>query len=310
MVSVSRDDTKPGAGHDSSQGAGDAPPAFRTLELPALDGVPLTARHFAPAGPARGAVLISAAMGVPQAFYAPFAGWLAERGFDALTFDFRGIGLSRRGSLRGLDADVLTWARLDATAALRALIDLSPNAPLTWIGHSLGAQIIPFVPEHRELTKIVTLAGGTGYWRETVPEIRRHSWLMWWVIVPLVTPLFGYFPGKRFRMVGDLPAGVIRQWRRWCLDPEYSVGVEGAAVRELYARVTTPITSLSFTDDEMLSARNTESLHGFYTNAPTVLRRIAPADVGMKRIGHLGSFRPAARAGLWETLVLPELAAR
>ena len=38
-------------------------------------------------------------------------------------------------------------------------------------------------------------------------------------------------------------------------------------MRRQYAAVTTPIVSLSFTDDEFMSARNTESLHGFYTGA-------------------------------------------
>jgi predicted alpha/beta hydrolase len=285
------------------------PPAFVAFELPAIDGVALAARHFAPTRPARGAVLIAPAMGVPQAFYAGFAGWLAELGVHVLTFDYRGTGRSRRGSLRGVDADVIAWAQLDATAALRALQDRAPDLPITWIGHSLGAQIVPFVPDHRELAKVITIAAGSGYWRENTPALRRKVWLLWFVLVPVFTPVFGYFPGKRLGLVGDLPAGVIRQWRRWCLDPHYAVGVEGPVVRDLFARVRTPIASLSFTDDEMMSARNTESLHGFYVGAPTTLRRIAPADVGLARIGHFGCFRPTARA-LWDAAVRPELALR
>jgi len=188
---------------------GFAPPtaAFHTLELAAVDGTPLAARHFAPAGPACGAALIAAAIGVPQTFYEPLATWLAAIGLHALTFDYRGIGLSRRGPLRQLDIDLTGWARLDATAALRALQDRAPGAPLTWIGHSLGAQIIPFVPDHRELAKIVTIAAGSGYWRENAPPIRRRAWLLWHAITPPLTAVFGYFPGKPLRMVGDLPAG-------------------------------------------------------------------------------------------------------
>jgi predicted alpha/beta hydrolase len=152
------------------------------------------------------------------------------------------------------------------------------DLPLTWIGHSLGAQIAPFVPDHRELARVITIAAGSGYWRDNVRALRPRMWLLWYVL----TPLLGYFPGKRLRLIGDLPAGGVRQWRRWCLDPHYAVGAEGPAVRELYARVTAPITSLSFTDDEMMSERNTESLHGFSVVAPTTLRRIAPETVGMQ----------------------------
>jgi len=286
-------------------------PDGHALELPAVDGVPLAARYFAPhgsPGQARGSALIVPAMGVAQAFYAPFAAWLAELGLHAMTFDYRGTGLSRRGSLRKVDADVVTWARLDATAVLRALEDRAPDLPINWIGHSLGAQIIPFVPDHRTLAKIITIGAGSGYWRDNTPALRRKVLVMWYGAVPLLTPVFGYFPGKRLRMVGDLPAGVIRQWRRWCLDPEYAVGVEGPAVRELFARVTTPITAVSFTDDEMMSARSTESLHGFYTGAPQTARRLAPRDLGLARIGHFGGFRPAMRDALWEGVLRSELA--
>jgi len=282
--------------------------AFRSFELPAIDGVPLAARHFPALGTPRGSALLVAAMGVPQAFYASFASWLAELGLHVVTFDYRGTGLSRRGPLRGLDADVVTWARLDTTAAVRALQDLAPGLPITWIGHSLGGQLIPFVPDHREVEKIITIATGSGYWKENSPGLRRRVWLMWWGAVPVLTPLFGYFPGKRLRMVGDLPRGVIRQWRRWCLDPEYAVGVEGPAARQLFAAVKAPITSLSFTDDEMMSERNTTSLHGFYSGARTTLVRITPASAGLHRIGHFGLFRPAMREPLWERCVRPELA--
>jgi predicted alpha/beta hydrolase len=35
------------------------------------------------------------------------------------------------------------------------------------------------------------------------------------------------------RKVGDLPRGVMAQWRRWCLNREYVVGVEGEGVRRI-----------------------------------------------------------------------------
>lgn len=284
------------------------PPVVTALTLPAIDGVPLAATHVAPAGPARGAVLIAPAMGVPQRFYRAFAGWLGARGFHALTFDYRGTGGSRQGPLRAVDADLVTWARRDATAALRHLQDLAPGQPLAWIGHSLGGQLVPFVPDHRELARIVTVAAGSGYWRDNSPALRRKVWLLWYVAAPLLTPLVGYFPGRALGMVGDLPRGVIRQWRRWCLDPGYAIGAEGGAVAELFDRVTTPITAVSFTDDEMMSARSIEVLHAGFRRAPVTHVRLAPAEVGRDRLGHFGWFRDE-HAPLWDRVILPVLAA-
>jgi predicted alpha/beta hydrolase len=79
-------------------------------------------------------------------------------------------------------------------------------------------------------------------------------------------------------------------------------------VRAQYAAVRTPIVSLSFADDEMMSARNTESIHGFYSGAERKMKRIAPKDVGARRIGHFGFFRSSFETTLWRAHLLPELA--
>ena len=92
---------------------------------------------------------------------------------------------------------------------------------------------------------------------------------------------------------------VMAQWRRLCLLRDYLMGEGGASWRERYAAVRAPILSLSFTDDEFMSAQNTRSLHGFYANAPREMRRIAPADLGVRRIGHFGFFRKHFAQTLW-----------
>lgn len=252
-------------------------------------------------------MLIVSAMGVTQRYYEPLAHWLMARDVLAVTFDYRGIGLSHSGTLRGFGADILDWARLDCAAMVDAVSSRIAGKPLYWIGHSLGGQILPFVPNRQHVSKMVTVATGSGYWRENSPSLRRVAWWLWYVVAPLSVRFFGYFPGKRLRKVGDLPRGVMEQWRRWCLNPEYAVGVEGDEVRTLYESVDIPITSLSFTDDEYMSARNVESIHGFYARAPKVMKRIEPKDIGATRIGHFGFFRSSFETSLWEPYLLPEL---
>lgn len=271
------------------------------------NGHTLSSHWFQPQVETRGVVLIVPAMGVEQRFYAAFAHWLAERGYLAVTFDYVGMGLSRKGSLRSLDVDVIDWGRHDCSAMLDTVVVAAGELPVFWIGHSLGGQILPFVRGSERIHRIFTVATGNGYWRENTRSLRNKAWLLWYCVAPLVTPLAGYFPGQRLGMVGDLPRGVIRQWRRWCLNPEYAVGAEGQEVRDAYSAVRTPITSLSFTDDEMMSGRSTESLHGFYSGAAHNAKRIAPTDIGVKRIGHFGFFRSQFADSLWAGYLLPEL---
>lgn len=270
-----------------------------SVTIAAPDGYPLAARLHAAVGAPRAVALIVPAMAVPQSFYAPLAGWLAKRGYDALTFDFRGVGASAPRSLRGFRADILTWARQDCRAMLAFATARAAGRPVVWIGHSLGGQILAMTPGNEAVAAAVTIACGVGYWLKNAYPLRYYSWLLWFVAVPLATPLCGYFPGRALRMVGNLPKGVIEQWSRWCRNPEYAVGVEGDSMREAYRRLTLPLLGLWFTDDEYMSDSNFSVLHGFYANARLELRRMAPREFGLRRVGHFGFFRPETGERVW-----------
>lgn len=272
-------------------------------EIVAADGTRLAARLYEAGGRTRGVTLIVAAMAVKQDFYAGLATWLAAKGWDTLTFDLRGIGESAPPTLRGFEADVLTWARQDCAAALAFARARAAGRPLVWIGHSLGGQILAMTPGNESLAAAVTLASGVGYWRENAYPLRRYSWWLWHVLVPVATAVCGYFPGRRLGVLGDLPKGVILQWSRWCRHPEYAVGVEGEPMRELYRRVTLPLLVISFTDDEYMSESNVAVLHGFYVNARRDLRRVAPDGPGVTRIGHFGFFREDRGGRLWPAML-------
>ena len=278
-----------------------------TIESPithvAADGYRLAAREYRAGGDVQGAVLIAGAMAVPQAFYSDLARWLAGRGWHVVTFDYRGMGESAPPTLRGFEADILTWARQDCAAALAHAHAVAAQKPLLWIGHSLGGQILAMTPGNEMLAAAVTVASGVGYWRENAYPLRRYSWWLWHAIVPVATAICGYFPGRALGIVGDLPRGVIRQWSRWCRHPDYAVGVEGEAMRERYRRVTLAMLSISFTDDEYMSESNIAVLHGFYENARLEKRRQAPAALGIPRVGHFGFFRAGVGDRLWPATV-------
>jgi predicted alpha/beta hydrolase len=275
---------------------------MHTVELSKPGGACIAARLFTAQRAPRAAVLIAGAMGVKQGYYSEFASWLAQQGHHALTFDYRGIGASRpadmQHSLRGFDADLFDWAD-DVDAAIEHLAAAAPGLPLYVVGHSLGAQL-PGMLRHRDrIAGLVSIAAGSGYWRDNAPPLKRIVLYFWHVLVPAATWLHGYFPGARLKKVGDLPRGVILQWRRWCMHPRYHVGAEGEALRRQFAAARFPVIALSMTDDELMTERGTRVLIDCYENAPRELQRIAPADVNARRIGHFGFFRPQFESTLW-----------
>ena len=270
---------------------------MQTVNLSSFDGTPLALRRFEPPQAARGSVVIAAATGVRQNYYAPFATWLAAQGWRVWTFDYRGMGDSAPAQgLRGYRASLSDWVRDYEQVVAHARADL-PQAPLLLLGHSLGAQLPGLFAAEHGINGLLGVGSGSGYWRHLAPAVRRLSPFFWHVVVPLSTALCGYFPGRRLGMVGDLPAPAIRQWRRWCLHPQYSAGVEKAHAH--YARVRFPVVSLCIEDDEMMSRRAIEDLSALYVNAPRRVHSVRAADFGVRRIGHLGAFRPEHAQALW-----------
>lgn len=279
---------------------------MQTATLTTSDGARLAVRVYEDSTrPAEQSLVIGGAMGVRQDYYAAFAEWLSTQGWRVTTFDYRGSGDSAPntpdGGLRGFKADLYDWTRDYETVIGQAKAAL-PHAPLYLMGHSLGAQLPGLMQDTSKISGLLSVAAGSGYWRENAPQLKRIVPYFWFFLVPLATKLCGYFPGKRLKKVGDLPKGVILQWRSWCLNPRYSVGVEGESARQSYAKVKFPVLALSITDDELMTLRGTHSLISLYENAPREVLSVTPADFSVRRLGHFGPFRSEHVAELWPRL--------
>ena len=276
------------------------------MALTTQDGVVLQGVLFKPVCcSCRPAVLIAGGLGIGQRFYAPFAAWLAQRGHTVLTFDLRGMGASRgpahRHSLRGLNADMMTWARQDFPAAVRTLSTLSGGGQIVVVGHSLGAHHAAMTDANTQqlIRRLVSVAAGSGYWRDWAAPSRWRAPLMLHLAAPVLVPLMGYFPGRTLRMVGDLPGPAMRQWIQWCKHPEFAWGAEPDLVWPSLQSARFPIQALGFTDDEAMTETSIRKLLAAMPGASSQLQMIAPAEVGISRIGHVGAFRASASEKLW-----------
>ncbi|MEM6455155.1 MAG: alpha/beta hydrolase, partial [Acidobacteriota bacterium] len=250
------------------------------------------------------------ATGVPKEVYASFAAWLTrEHGAYVQTLDYRGIGGSRPASLRGFVASMQDWGRLDMAAAVDHLIATYPDSPRMVIGHSIGGQLLGLLPRHDQLDAAVLIASSSGYWRKmTTWRMRAFCALLWYVFLPPVVPLLGYGPTRALRQGEDLPRGVVQEWSRWCRHPRYLGGylARGDANADRHAidphhydDVRLPIRSIGFTDDPIANPRTVADLLALYPNASIEDTFHAPADVGLRSIGHVGFFSRRSRATLW-----------
>jgi len=74
------------------------------LPITTRDGYQLAASEFTPADSNGIGIIVNGATGVRRAYYQAFARFLCEQGFTVLTYEFRGIGASRKQHVAYFDA--------------------------------------------------------------------------------------------------------------------------------------------------------------------------------------------------------------
>lgn len=270
-------------------------PARDEITIVASDDFRLAATIFRPRSPSGRAVLLHAATGVKREFYGRFAAYLASRGFLVLSFDYRGIGASRRGSLARFPARMRDWAQLDAGAALAFLAKEAGDARLFCVGHSFGGNALGLVPGIERYSGALFVGVQSGYWRNWDGRYKAGMWFLTHALLPSVSSLLGYFPMKALGQGEDLPGGVASEWAGWCRNPRYAAGAVGP---EGYAKLVAPVRSIWISDDTYAPKRATEALFGLYPNIAS--GEIVPVDAAPHGgIGHFGFFRERFRDTLW-----------
>ena len=183
------------------------------MDIRCRDGVTLGGHLWhTPGGGASGSVIINAATGVAARYYHRYARFLARHGFDVLTYDYRGIGLSRPQRLRGCDYRWRDWGERDFEAALRFMREHRRGVPLMLVGHSVGG-FLPGLAESAPLIdRMLTVGAQYGWWGDYAARQRLRLFFKWHVAMPTITAFCGYFPGRSLGWLEDLPAGVANEW--------------------------------------------------------------------------------------------------
>lgn len=273
-----------------------------SIQITAKDGQRLVGTLHVPAGRPKATVQIHGGIGVKRQFYRHFAAHLAARGYAVLTFDYRGTGSSRPGTLRGFEARLRDWGQRDIPAALDWLAARYPGLPRYAVGHSLGAQITGLMHNHDQLDGIVMLSVASGHFRTfPAPFVLQPIFLLY-CFFPLAIPVFGYAPSHFITGGEDLPAGVAREWIEWTRHAGYiarSVGTTHAN-GFFYPELKAPIRAFAFDDDPMATPENCRQfLSEYYTAAPIDFSTLRAIDAPGRKIGHLGFFRKELAGTHW-----------
>lgn len=269
------------------------------IEFRAADGVILRGDYWHARCPPVGAVLINAATGVQARYYHRYAEFLTRRGFNVLTYDYRGIGASRPAHLRRCDYKWRDWGEFDCSAALVTLKNLS-EGPICLVGHSIGGILPGLANGNDAVRRMLTVGAQYAWWFDYASAYKRRMFLKWHVIMPLLTAIFGYFPGKRLGWLEDLPSGVANEWsfRGARIERSYP-SHRRHGVLEQFRSMSADILAIATTDDEYATPTAVRRGLSYFHNSMRTFIALPPADLSAERIGHFDLFHSRHENQFW-----------
>jgi len=286
--------------------AADASTCASPVAITCKDGVVLGGRLWRTSMvPSKGFIIINPATGVLARYYRFYAKFLADSGFDVLTYDYRGIGLSRPARLRGCGYRWRDWGQLDFDACVRFAQAHRRGGELLVVGHSVGG-FLPGLAESGHLVdRMLTVGAQYAYWRDYAPEHRARLFLKWHIIMPAMTFLFGYFPGRRLGWLEDLPAGVANEWSFKPARTELDYPLHSRTeVLARFAFFRAPILAVVVEDDELGTLPAVRRTLDYYSGAPRAEALLEPGALGVDAIGHFGLFHTRFAGSFWADTLL------
>ena len=265
------------------------------VDISCRDGIVLGGHLWR--GGTLGRIIINPATGAAARYYHRYARFLARQGLTVLTYDYRGIGLSRPVDIKRCCFRWRDWGEGDFAEAVRFM---EGEGPLTVIGHSIGGFLIGLAENAGRVDRVLTVGAQYAWWGDYAPGQRLGLFVKWHVVMPLLTAVHGYFPGRRLGWLEDLPAGVANEWS--FRGPGFETShprAERAAVLARMGRVTAPILAVAISDDALGTVPAIQRTLGYYRQAPRTIAGIQPGGYGCAKIGHFDLFHDRHMAGFW-----------
>ncbi|SFC61568.1 alpha/beta hydrolase family protein [Pseudoalteromonas denitrificans] len=252
----------------------------------------------------KGLILLNSALGIKQSFYQEFAQFLANQGYIVITWDPRGIGLSKENPVKNDTAKLRDWGQIDLNAVLNYLINnnITKWQDITLLGHSAGGHLIGLCPSINKIKNIILVSSGTCSWRLFSIKQWPRVLFAWLLLVPIAIKVFGYMPGK-LGIGHDLPKGVIMDWRNWSLKRDYLFS-DLSLKETFYQQYQGNIQAFGFSDDFGFSPKKTIfDLMAHFPNAQKKIKIFNPKELNKHKIGHFGFFKPSNQ-DLWQKLII------
>lgn len=247
-------------------------------------------------------LVINSATGVKQQVYFSFARYFAEKGFTVITYDYRGIGLSKPKKMKNFKASMRIWGSEDFKAVTEYVKLHFKNYKKYCLGHSVGALILGMNKNSDIFEEFVFVGTQNAFVGNLKFRTKIEAYLGFGIVQPLTTALLGYFPAHWFGLGESLPKNCAYDWRTLILNRK-STNQLLDKIDDYSKTLTQKVLVIRAEDDVWLTEKGVKSLmKDTYPNLKPVYRLIQTAESEKGEIGHVNFFR-SYNSKLWNIIV-------
>ena len=279
--------------------------AMEKLILTTEDHASLAVHLFKPEKSNGKLLLINSATGVKQQVYFSFASYFSEQEFTVITYDYRGIGLSKPKDMRGFHSSMRIWGSRDYKTLTQYIRTNFPEYRKYCLGHSVGALILGMNEDSTMFDEFVFVGTQNAFVGNLRPKTKIEAYLGFGIVQPLTTSLLGYFPAHWFGLGESLPKNCAYNWRTLILNRK-STNRLLEKIEDYSKKLTQNVFVIRAEDDVWLTEKGVLSLlNNTYPNLKPKYRLVKTSESDKKEIGHINFFR-SYNSKLWD-IILNEL---
>ncbi|WP_292010187.1 alpha/beta fold hydrolase [Chryseobacterium sp.] len=278
---------------------------MESITLYTQDQTEIATHLFLPERSNHKLLLINSATGVKQQIYFSFAQYLSEKGYTVITYDYRGIGLSKPSKMKNFKASMRIWGSEDYKTLTDYIKRKFPDYHKYCLGHSVGALILGMNPDSDIFEEFVFVGTQNAFVGHLKWRTKVEAYLGFGVAQPLTTQLLGYFPAHWFGLGESLPKNCAYDWRTLILNKK-STNRLLEKIDDYSKDLNQKVFVIRAEDDGWLTDKGVKSLLGdTYPNLKPTYRLVKTNESEKGEIGHVNFFRSYNKK-LWD-IILNEL---
>ena len=275
---------------------------MKRIDILTEDHYSLAAHLFEPQISNQKVLLINSATGVKQQIYFSVAQFFADHGFTVITYDYRGIGLSKPHKMRGFEASMRVWGTTDYQALTDYIKSNFEDYKKYCLGHSVGALILGMNPDSEIFEEFIFVGTQNAFVGNLRLKTKIEAYLGFGIVQPLFTVLLGYFPASWFGLGESLPSGSAFDWRILILNKKSTNNLLEKSA-DFSKKLRQKVLVIWAEDDAWLTEKGVKSLlENTYANLRPTYRHIYTSESEKGEIGHVNFFRSYNRK-LWKILL-------